>query len=69
MERAENDKSDDAIVTCEIFFTRGVRLIDSLRFFELTSLTRNFKQCLIYPSEMGAKYYSPQTIILFTPMA
>lgn len=27
MERAENDKSDDAIVTCEIFFIRGVRLI------------------------------------------
>ena len=56
MERAENHKSDDAIV---IFFIRGVDLIDSLRFFELTSLTRNIKQCLIYPSEMGAKYYSP----------
>ena len=27
MERAKNDKSDDAIVTCEIFFIRGVRLI------------------------------------------
>ena len=59
MERAKNHKSDDAIVTCEIFFIRGVPLIDSLRFFELTSLTRNIKQCLIYPSEMGAKYYSP----------